>query len=572
MFLGRFMDALFSKPFDPSASVWKRYRRNTRLIIALSVLGIVLFLTIALIVPFRDRFFNLLYPKPKTQAAACSVSSQISDKKYGFVYTGGDLSQMMENLQTPLYYTYDASLGPQKQIFMVGRYANNFADPLGLKLLMGGSLSNAEFKGLWGQVPAGWNVLTSGGSGQVAVDTAEVNTISGGTSVKITNNLSPSGTQITQVFKKDVTSGQYVVFGSWVKTDNPESVKIVLQNGQAPYEEFGELTTRVESRNWNYVYGYGRVPEKISNFQLVLRVVGPNTSAWFDEASVVVLGNPPNQAFSDMVLERCGSAWFVDHEQGWEQTYSDKVMKPLDPEIYSLLYSQFYSAIKNVDPAAVVMPGGLAASGGAFDQTGSYSPKTFLESFRKSYRKFFNSEPPLDSLDIHYLASDQDKWLGIEDLKKYLGKLRIYLDEVPEWKGKPIWVGKLGVARQAPSGGVDFIKAATAFLNSNELNITKWFWFDTCGFNPHLASLFETNNKLCSWPAKLTALGQAYVNENLTPTPTSAPTLTPTPTPTPTLAPSPTVVSPTATVSATLAPTATPLPTVPEVVTPTAGP
>lgn len=555
--LNFFMDELFNQTADPLNKFWSRQRRNTRLIISLSVVGLVLFLSIAIIAPFKDRLFQTLYPKPKIRATSCTVGSLIPSARHGFIYTGGDLSQIIQSLQTPLYYTYDASLGPQKQIFLVGRYINNLADPLGLQILSGGSFVNSEFKGLWGQPPGGWNVLTSGRSGDATIETAEENTVAGGTSVKVSNQKSPSGTQVAQISKKAVSAKQYVVFGAWVKADNPGEVKILLQNSQAPYQEFGSLLSQPEAKSWTYVYGLGQVPEGVNNFQLVLRAGGMNTTAWFDEAAAAVIDGTASQALTDLVLERCGSAWFVDHEMGWEQGYSDRLMKSLSPEAYALIYYQFYNGIKGVDPAAVVMNGGLAGAPTDFESPTGYSPKNFLDAWRSAYKKFFNNEPSVDALNMHYLAAERSFW-GAEDLAGYVEKLRSYIDQIPEWRGKPIWIGKLGVSYQAPKGGVDFMKSATDFLNTNNLNIAKWFWFDTCGYNSHLAPLFESNNKLCNWPMQLTALGQTYVSQMITPTPTSVPSPTPRPpTLTPTLTLTPTV---TATPSATLAPTSTPTP------------
>lgn len=187
-----------------------------------------------------------------------------------------------------------------------------------------------------------------------------------------------------------------------------------------------------------------------------------------------------------------------------------------------------------------------------FDSKSGYSPKGFLDSFRSSYKNFFNSEPPVDALGIRYLATGQNRWQGAGDLENYLAKLRNYMDQVPDWKGKPIWISRLGVSKNAPSEGVDFVNAAGKFLVNNNLNIEKWFWYDTCGQSPELSPLFVSSNKICSWPMKLSALGEAYLLANATPTP--IPTPSPTPTPAPTAASTPTTAP---------AATATPVPSTP---------
>lgn len=538
--------------------------QNTRLVTSLSVVGILLFLAVAVIVPFRDQLFNRLYPKQQSRASACTGGSLIPSERAGFVYTGGDLSQSIKSLGTPLYYTYDTTIGPNKQVYLLGGYTHNNTDPLGLRLLMDNNLSNVDFKGLWGQSPNSWNILTSGRSGDAVVETAEENTVGGGTSVKISNQKSPSGTQIAQAFKKGVREGQSVVFGAWVKAADANSVKVLLQNTQAPYQEFGTLVSKIEPNNWTFVTGFGQIPAGVSNFQLVLRVSGQNQTAWFSGPVAAVMDlEQQNQSLTDLVLSRCGSAWFVDDEPGWEQTYTKHQMKPLSADIYALIYGQYYALIKSIDPSAQVMPGGLAGAPTAFDEkSAAYSPKLFLDNFRVAYKKYFNTEPQLDALNMHYLASDATSWGSAKDLEAYMTKVRAYMDQVPDWKGKPIWIGKLGVDAQAPNNGVDFAQAAVNFLKDNRLNIVKWFWFDTCGFNTHLATLFSSKNKVCSWPMKLSPLGQMFSEQNIsqpattsaTPaltTPTVAPKATPTPgsaTPTPTeLVPTSTPVPPTAT-------------------------
>lgn len=546
---------------DPIGRFVAQYGKKNRLIISLSVIGLVLFLSVAFIFPFKDKLFEVLYPKPKSQAAVCSGNSQVSAEQSGFVYTGGDLSQAIKMLGTPLYYSYDVNSGPQKQIYIIGSSIYNLADPLGLQLLMDNNLSNTDFKGLWGQDPTGWNMLTSGRSGGATIDTVVDNTVNSGTSIKISNHKSPSGTQITQVFKKAVSEGQIIVFGAWVKADDPSSIKIVLQNNQPPSQEFGSIVNQIEPNKWTFAVGFAKVPQGVSSFQLVLRVNGQEKTSWFSgPVAAVIDPTANNQTLAQMVLQRCGSAWFIDDEPGWSQSLTPPFIKPLTPEIYALVYNQYYSQIKSIDPSAIVMPGGLAGAPNAFDSASGYSPKTFLDSWRTAYKGFFNSEPPIDAFNIHYLAASSTEWSGSKDLTDYLTKVRSYMDQIPEWKGKPIWIGKLGVADKAPNGGIDFMQAAVDFLKSNKLNITKWFWFDTCGYNGQLASLFNSNNKICSWPMQLTALGRTYLSLVAIPTPTQSGT-TPIPAQlTPTAIPS-LASQPTSTPSAVATPTPTPVPT-----------
>lgn len=505
---------------DFLARLFNRYRRNSKLIFLTSIVSIMIFLFVALAFPLKDRIFERLYPKPKSQASSCSGTLQIPENRGGFIFTGGDLDQAVSSLQTSLYDTYDLNLAPKKSFFVIGRYAQNPADPLGLRLLMENNLINADFKGLPGQAPGGWNALTSQ-DGSASVDTQPDNTVNG-TSIKLTNNSS-SSTQISQAYKKSVAEGQYVVFGSWVKTENAADVKVSIQNSQSPNQEFGSVdTSKVESNRWTYVLGYGKVPQGVTNFQIVLKVSGAGKTAWFDGAVAEVNSSDTNQTIANLVLQRCGSAWMIDDAPGWEESNSAPFIKALPADLYALIYSQFYSQIKNADPSSRILPGGLMGAPIVFDSKTGYSPLVFLDGFRTSYKNFFNSEPPIDILGIRYLATDKNRWDGSDDLINYLAKLRDYMDKVAEWKGKPIWLTRLGVSKDAPNGGVDFLQAATKSLSGNNLNIEKWLWYDTCGFNAQLAPLFTSSSKICSWPIKLTALGQAYVTANALPISTPA--------------------------------------------------
>jgi len=524
--------------YDPVAKIFKQYKDSNKFIVPISVTGLLIFLIVALAFPFKDRIFDRLYPKPKTQAAVCSGGSRIPSQRSGFVFTGGDMGQAISSLNTPLYYTYDLSLGPQRSVYIIGKYIQNQADPLGLKLLMENNLSNADFRGLPGKAPSGWNVSTNQ-NGAAVVDRLLENTLSGGTSIKLTNN------QVTQVFKKPVSAGQMVVFGSWVKTGSPANVKVSIQNAQAPNQDFGVADTKIEPNSWTYVLGYGKVPPDVTNFQLALKVSGTGNTALFGSAATAVISTDQNQAITDLVLQRCGSAWMIDDGPGWEQTTSAPFMQPLSPNVYALLYHQFYTLIKSADPAAKVLPGGLVGAPLAFDSKNGYNPQTFLDSFRASYKNFFNSEPPIDALAIRYLATESDRWSGSGDLENYLSKLRSYMNQIADWKDKPIWISRLSVSTGAPNGGVDFVKTVMKYLLDNNLNIEKWFWYDTCGFNSQLAPLFVSKNRICSWPMKLTALGEAFALSSATPTPAATQTATPSATVVPTPIPTPLPAMPT---------------------------
>jgi len=489
--------------FNQNISAWQeKYnqedKKGTRLTIIVCVLGILLFLGTAILLPFKNRLFNLLYPKNPSMASYCDGRSHLSSEKRGFVYTGGDLNEQKQALNTALYYTHDASIASDKQIYMVGKYAVNYADPLGLNLLMSDNLSNTEFRGLGGQSPGGWTILTAGKSGSATIDTAKDNVLDNQTSVKITNHKSPSGTQINQSFKESVKEGDLVIFGTWVKTQTPDTVKFFLQENKDPYKEFGIISTPIKAGKWNFIVGFGKVPSGVTNFQLVLRVTGQEQTAWFVRPVAVVINAKPNNKLSELVSKRCGSVWIIDNEPGADTKVSPYIMESISAEIYALVYHQLNQAIKEVDPAAYILPAGS-----------TWTPSS-LDAWRAAYKGFFNTEPPLDALNIHYLATDSSRWSNVSDLETYLGRLKTYTAAIPEWQDKPIWITQLGVSTQAPNEGRDFVDSAMNFLEKNNLNVAKWFWFDTCGYDPALSSLFESKNRICSWPAKLTLLGKNY--------------------------------------------------------------
>lgn len=531
-----------------------QYSNKVRLSVTLAVIGILLFMAVSLIFPFRDQIFERLFPKPKSQAALCTGTTPLSSEKNGFVYTGGDLGQAISALNTSLYYSYDNTLADKRSVYMIGKYTQNMADPLNLRLLMDNGLSNTDFKGLWGQIPTGWSSLAAGKSGIVAIETAQENILFGKTNLKIVNDKSPSGTQVFQVFKKDVAEGQFIIFGAWVRSNDPAGVSLVIQNSQAPFQEIASADNNFKSNEWTFILDYGKVPADVSNFRLVMRVGGNGNKAWFEQpVAAIVNTSAKNQTLSDMVLQRCGSAWIIDNEPGWDQTYSSPVMKALPSDIYALIYQQFYTLIKNSDPDAVVLPGSLGGAPIPFDKNSTeYSPKLFLDNFRTSYKNFFGSEPPVDALGIGFVASDIDSWTDNKNLSNYMKAFRSYINSIPEWQNKPIWITKLGVGQGAPNEGVDFVKSALKFLENNNFNIAKWFWFDTCSLKSQVIPLFTSNNRICSWPMKLSSLGEAYH--------TIIQSMMLTSTPIPSTIPTNTVLSPTqaASAAATIAPTETP--------------
>ncbi|MDD2823350.1 MAG: hypothetical protein PHQ59_04710 [Candidatus Daviesbacteria bacterium] len=544
---------------NPFARLFNQEKSNAKLAVSLFAVGLIVFLLVALLFSFKNSILERLFPKQKTQAAACTNHIEVPSNRGGFIFTGGDLEQAIATLGTSLYSTNDLNLGPKKSVFTIGKYTQNLGDPLGLRLLMENNLSNADFKGLPGQVPVGWTIADSAGSVFIDVEEVSKSTSSKGTSIKLTNNKDQSGTQISQAYKAPVKEGQFIIFGVWIKAPTSADAKVVIQNSQAPFNEFGAADlSNVKPNKWSYVMGYGKVPAGVSGFQLALTNIGKGSVVWYESASVVLLGDEQGQGLSDLVLSRCGAVWMVDDGMGFEQTYSEPFMNPVSLDIYALLYHQFYIKIKSIDPSAKVLPGGIMGSPVVFDAKNGYSPKRTLDTFRASYKTFFEVEPPIDILAVRYLATDQKQWSGSKDLENYLTNVRNYMDAVIGWKGVPIWISRLGVSKNAPNEGVDFAQAAMKYLTSNKLNVEKWFWTDTCGANPQLVGLFESNNKICYWPMKLNALGQAYLVANITPTPTTTATVAPTLTATSSAnatssaTPSPTSVVKTSTSSATI--------------------
>jgi len=266
---------LSNSKYDPLGDFLKQFKIKSRIAIYLSALGLIIFLIVALVFPFKDKIFKLFFPKDLSEAAVCTIDSQISNTKAGFVFTGGDLSQAMSSLNTSLYYTYDANVGPKKAIYMIGRHANNLSDPSGIRLLMNNNLDNVDFDGSIGTIPNGWKI-SSEGKGSAVIETALENTISGSPSVKVWNEDESSETKISQVFKEDVSGGQFVVFGGWVKTTEPTSVKILIQNSEQPFQEFGVIEDISEPNVWTFLMGYGKVPDGVKKFEVDVKVKGNN--------------------------------------------------------------------------------------------------------------------------------------------------------------------------------------------------------------------------------------------------------------------------------------------------------
>src|SRR3972149_3622575 len=51
--------------------------KKTRVVVSISTIGVVLFLVIASLFPFKDQLFNILYPKPVSRASAQELFRQV---------------------------------------------------------------------------------------------------------------------------------------------------------------------------------------------------------------------------------------------------------------------------------------------------------------------------------------------------------------------------------------------------------------------------------------------------------------------------------------------------------------
>lgn len=78
----------FPSNLDPLKKIIDQNNRKNRLTILLSLIGVIIFILIAVMAPFKDRLFSSLYPKPKSQAQEITTNQNLVITYRGKICSG----------------------------------------------------------------------------------------------------------------------------------------------------------------------------------------------------------------------------------------------------------------------------------------------------------------------------------------------------------------------------------------------------------------------------------------------------------------------------------------------------
>ncbi len=235
-----------------------------------------------------------------------------------------------------------------------------------------------------------------------------------------------------------------------------------------------------------------------------------------------------------------GAAWAIGNEP------NTGLQDNLTPKAYAAFFDRVVTAIRAGDPSArIVAPNTLnfdfRCRGCAGDDL---TGREWIDGFRAAYRDLRGTEPPIDIWGIHAYEID---WIDppmtdVSVMQAQLEGLRSYLDSIPAYRGRPIWLtefaiiwgfddwrvgaGPDGELLVAPAGRfrADLIEAflgeALDWLETRgrHLGVERWFVFADHGIPDPIFSSFAGISLLEAPDARsdLTRLGRIFRRRALT--------------------------------------------------------
>ncbi|MBI3743693.1 MAG: hypothetical protein HY261_05325, partial [Chloroflexi bacterium] len=218
---------------------------------------------------------------------------------------------------------------------------------------------------------------------------------------------------------------------------------------------------------------------------------------------ILSLPGPSFASIQAIAQQYPGAVWYVLGEPNRIPEYFDP------PAVVSQLHD-LYVMIKAADSTAKISSPSVLNWDFTCNGCGGYkSGHTWVDQFRTAYRAIYGQEPPIDVWAIDVYPLD---WFNLPTIDtsipiNQLTAMRQYLNNVPQFASKPIWVTELGLHwgwtdfRQRgdttiPCGTyktgqvIAYFRTVFDWLeaNASSLNIPKWFTFiayeDLTGGNP----------------------------------------------------------------------------------------
>ena len=260
-----------------------------------------------------------------------------------------------------------------------------------------------------------------------------------------------------------------------------------------------------------------------------------------EKTAVIRPANEPSDAeLRAQAARHPGAAWAIGNEP------NTGLQDNLSPRAYAAFFDRVVTAIRSGDPSArIVAPNTLnfdfqCRGCAGNDPTG----REWIDAFRAAYRDLRGTEPPIDIWGIHAYEID---WIDppmtdVSVMQAQLEGLRSYLDSIPAYRGRPIWLtefaiiwgfddwrietGTDGGHLVAPAGRFrsdlieQFLAESLDWLESRgqQLGVERWFVFADHGIPDPIfttfagISLVESPNPR----SDLTRLGRIYRRRALT--------------------------------------------------------
>jgi hypothetical protein len=242
-------------------------------------------------------------------------------------------------------------------------------------------------------------------------------------------------------------------------------------------------------------YGLGGVRE--------LDTLGPVWYMNYDSAPAP-LGNHPHfllvntgselHDLSGAARANRGAWWQFGNEP------NDPNQDNVSPDDYARAYHRFYFTLKQADPAAQIVPAGIANV-----------DWQWADAFLKAYQRDFGTYPKVDGWNIHnYLLDTCPDALNADRFKQRIVAFRAWMARSDQ-ADKPLFLTEYGVLYgngccSCPvipdSGVVDFMRTTSRWLETSR-TVTAWAWFAVNTYNRFNGDLFDDS-------ARLTPFGEAY--------------------------------------------------------------
>ena len=205
-----------------------------------------------------------------------------------------------------------------------------------------------------------------------------------------------------------------------------------------------------------------------------------------------------DERIAALARARPGAAWLIGNEPNLPD------QDGADPEVFAREFAHDRQVVKAADPGALIVGPNVQNVDWACPSCEGMTPgRAFLDAWRAAHRALYGGEPELDAFGLHVYDLDWDH-LPMTDPslpQRELRAARAYVEGVPEWRGKPIWVTEMGVVwaypgyavegpRLRPTGNYDeagtarYVETLVRYLRDDPdgVRAARWFVFSNAPY------------------------------------------------------------------------------------------